>query len=222
MGGGERRGAVQGVGARDELGAGTGQGADQTRRQGLDGIIEDDGVGRRDHRREHLADPAPVVVRAVVAALGEQVVAEQVAHGMLGADGGDAGGDAEEAREPGVPGEGRAQVGGLGPDGQVGQDAAPPAVAGEPLQGGQHVLADRAADAGVLEQRLVRLQHPGQVADGARQDAALHVDRVPYGDRSGQVELQADHGGGHRRRLDAGDQDDGDPHRAASPPRRTP
>jgi hypothetical protein len=176
-------------------------------------------VGVLHHRAGDVTDTAVVVRGRAAAPVGQGVVAEQVPDDGGVVEGGDDGRDAEPAGEARVAGQHGADLVGLGADRELHDDRAPPAVAGEPVEGGQHVLAQRAADAGVLELGLLVLHHPGEVGHDPLEHPPSRVDAVAHGDGLRRVPQERELRGGHRVRVDTGHEQHGSPHDADPEPR---
>jgi len=204
--------AVDLVGAGDHHGFRSGQGADQVGGLGAGVLLEDEHVGVLDLRAGDLAEAAFVVGVRVQPPVHEQVVAEQVVDQSGRPEGRHDAGQAQAAGQPGVAGQDVAQLVGLGPDGKARDDRVPPRVASHALQRGQDVLAQGAADAGVLQRDLGTLHHTGRVADDPRQDLRDRVDPVAYGDGPGEVPRQAHHGAVHGVAVHTGHDDQRGPH----------
>ncbi len=172
-------------------------------------------VGELELGAGDLPDPAVVMGVRVRVALAQEGVAQQVADGVGRPDGGDDTAELEVARQAGVAAQRVRELLRLGAEGETGDDARPARVARQPVERRQDVLAQGAADAGVLELDLLLLEDAADVADGPGQDLRVRVDAVSHGHGARQVPRQGHQRGVHRDRLDAGHHQQTGPHRAA-------
>ena len=169
------------------------------------GGVRADDVGVLDEAGERLADAALVTGVGLPPFVGQGSTSGEVVGEGGPVHRADDPGDPHVRRTPRVHGEDAAQLVGLRAHRQPGDDRLPPTELGEPLQRREDVLAQRTGGAGVLDVDDLRLEHAGDVSDGAVQAVSRDVEAVVHDHRAGQVELQPERGRGLRLTVDGGD-----------------
>lgn len=205
---------VETVAADPDHRVGTRQTGQQVAGCRIELLVHDHHIAGLDHGAEHLAHPAAVVGGELQATLGQQIGTEEVLYDRGSGHRRDHGADAELAGELTLPDRRSTQRCGFGADRQMSHDRRPAPLTGQPFEGGQDVLADRAGDASVGQPGLDAFDHPTEIADGAGQHFPVRIDAVVDRDRIRQVQLETESGQAHGRGVDTGDQDDRGPRRS--------
>jgi hypothetical protein len=171
-----------------------GQGGPQAQHgPGVDqiGLVEHDDIGELDLVHEEIADRARVVLVLVQAALGQPVAAGQFGEEAGGVDDGDHGVEAGEVAEGGAVFAGEGEGGGdrhrLGDAAGLDQQVVEAALAGQPRDLLQQVLAQGAADApvGHLDQPLLGA---GERRAAAADERGVDVDLAHVIDDDGHAQ----------------------------------